>query len=137
MPYELVYGPAHGAEMPSSERTAVASEEELARELDRLEQRGREGEPFIVELVEPAAGRLGIGVGRDESVASFNRADDEPPYLVSTGNGGVQEELVFYYQGTWTEFDPESAVPAERARAAMVTFFATGELPDDIAWTET
>lgn len=137
MPYELVYGPAGGAENPSVERTAVHSADELERELDRLEQRGRQGDPFIVELVEPTAGTLGIGVGRDNSVASFNRADGEPPYYVSAGNGGGHEELVFYYQGTWTGFGPESAVPADRARAAMATFFATGELPDEIAWTET
>jgi Immunity protein Imm1 len=137
MPFELVYGPAGGAENPLVERTAVSSTEELERELDRLERRGREGDPFIVELVEPSAGTLGIGVGRDESVASFNRADGEPPYYVSAGNGDGAEELVFYYQGTWSGFGPESAVPAARARAAMASFFATGELPDDIAWTET
>jgi hypothetical protein len=137
MPFELVYGPAGGAESPSVERTAVSSTEELERELDRLDRRGREGDPFIVELVEPSAGTLGIGVGRDESVASFNRADGEPPYYVSAGNGDGDEELVFYYQGTWSGFGPESAVPAVRARAAMASFFATGELPDDIAWTET
>ncbi len=53
------------------------------------------------------------------------------------GNGSDEDELVFYYQGTWTEFGPESAVPAADARAAMASFFATRERPDEIAWTET
>lgn len=137
MPFELVYGPAHGAETPSEERIAIGSADELERQLDLLEQRGREGEPFIVELVDPRAGTLGIGVGRDESVASFNGPDGEPPYYVSAGNRSEQSELVFYYQGTWTEFGPESAVPVKDARAAMESFFATGGLPGEIAWTET
>ena len=137
MRFELVYGPAHGAETPSEERVTVDSVEDLERRLDLLEQRGREDEPFIVELVDPEAGSLGIGVGRDRSVASFNGPDGDPPYYVSAGNGSDEDELVFYYQGTWTEFAPESAVPAADARAAMASFFATGERPDEIAWTET
>jgi hypothetical protein len=137
LPFELVYGPAGGVEEPSVERTAINSVDKLKPHPDRLERRGREGEPFIVELVEPTAGTLGIGVGRDDSVASFNGADGEPPYYVSAGNGDGREELVFYYQGTWTGFGPESAIPAERARAAMASFFAGGVLPEDIAWTET
>ena len=137
MPFELVYGPAGGFPDPSLERTPISSAEELERELDRLEQRGLEGQPFIVELVEPTAGSLGIGLGGDQSVAAFNGADGEPPYYVSAGNGSGQRELVFFYQGEWTEFGAESAIPTERARAAMHGFFLSGELPDEIAWAET
>lgn len=84
-----------------------------------------------------SSGSLGIGLGRATSVASFNGPDGNPPYYVSSGNGSDEDELVFYYQGTWTEFAPGSAVPVEDARAAMTSFFGSGQLPGEISWTET
>ena len=129
MPFELVYGPAGGSPDPSLERTPISSAEELERELDRLEQRGLEGQPFIVELVEPTAGSLGIGLGGDQSVAAFNGADGEPPYYVSAGNGSGQASSSSSTRGNWTEFGAESAIPTERARAAMTASFRAASCP--------
>jgi hypothetical protein len=134
---ELVWGPPGGVVSPTLERTGVAGVDELDQHVDRLEQLGRAGEPFIVELVDPDGGTLAIGLGRDLSVATFERADGEPPYLLSAGEGGGSDPLVFFYAGTWTEFPPEAAIPAALAREALREFVRRGERPGNLAWAET
>jgi Immunity protein Imm1 len=135
---ELVWGPPGGVTSPSLERAPIHTVEALDERLDRLDATGRGAEPFIVELIDPERGTLAIGVGRDWSVATFERADGEPPYLISQGDAGVAPEpLVFFYGGTWSEFPPEAAIPAAVAREALRSFLRRRERPDNLRWAET
>jgi hypothetical protein len=135
---ELVWGPPGGAASPWVERAPVATVSALDEHLDRLDSIGRGAEPFIVELVDPDLGTLAIGLGRDLSVATFERPGGEPPYLLSVGDTGAgPEPLAFFYGGTWSEFPPEAAIPVAAAREALRIFLRRRERPDNLRWAET
>ena len=135
--FELVWGPAGGTEAPATERREVASRAELEDLLERLDAAGRDGKPFIAMLVHPKHGTLGIGLGSDRSIATFERADGEPPYLISRGQGNGGPDPVFYLEGEWSEFPADAAIPAAAARDAMVGFLETGSAPASLNWSET
>ncbi len=134
--FYLEWGPPGAGEKPLLERAAIGSQEELDAKLDELERAARKGEPLIAELVEPRAGTLGIGLGRDVSVACFNRADGEPPYLISAGDSALADHrfLVFFYAGTWSEYPPETAIHPAAARDAMREFLRTRRRPQLLSW---
>lgn len=90
--FELVWGPPGGVESPSAEHAPISDVGELERRLDGLEATARAGEPLVAELVDPERGTLGVGLGREQSVAYFHRADGEPPYLLSRGDGDPVEQ---------------------------------------------
>lgn len=64
--------------------------------------------------------QMTIGLGRDVSVVSFTRGCGEPPYWMLGGAG--TSGVLFYYFGTWTEFEGGFVVPMEAARAAVARF---------------
>lgn len=126
---ELVWG--------ESDEAVVTDADELDALLDRLTREAESGEPFIVELVAGDGASLSMGLGRPLSVLNYVPASLDPPYLQSLGQGDSEEPLVFRYRGEWSEFAPESAVPTERARAALQQFLNTESVPDSIDWEET
>jgi Immunity protein Imm1 len=136
--FELVWGPPGGSEAPSVSREPVTSAEELEQLLARLDAAGREGEPFIAMLVHPEHGQLGIGLGSDTSIATFEGADGEPPYLISSGNGAPgEDDPAFFFEGEWSEFPATAAIPLTDALQAMAEFLASGERPSNLRWVET
>jgi Immunity protein Imm1 len=135
--FELVWGPPGGSADPSVSRERVDSREDLESLLARLDAAGREGEPFIAMLVHPEHGTLGIGLGSDTSIATFERADGEPPYLISQGGANGGADPAFYFEGEWSEFPAEAAIPTADARRAMAEFLASGDRPPSLTWTET
>lgn len=92
-------------------------------------------EPTMVELRSPAGAWLGIGVGAPVSVATFD-ASAEGPNFGSDGDGSGEGESVFFFDGHWTEFSLEDAIPVEAAGQAAQEFLATGARPEVISWTE-
>jgi hypothetical protein len=114
--------------------SSVAALDELLDELSRQAEGER---PFIVELVADSGATVSIGLGRPLSVANFVPASLDPPYLQSSGGDSSAEELVFYYQGDYSEFPPESGIPIDQARQCLRQFLTNGELPSNIAWQET
>lgn len=135
--FELVWGPARGTASPSVERRPVESRAHLDELLAYLDAEGRAGEPFIAMLVHPRHGTLGIGLGSDRSIATFERADGEPPYLISRGDETAGPDPVFYVEGEWSEFPAAAAIPSALARQAMGEFLERGSAPTSLAWTET
>lgn len=118
------------------ERSSVRSIEELDELLDRLQEEAAATQPFIVELIVPGAGSLGMGLGLDDTVLSYTPASLDPPYLRSAGPSEHGNDLVFYYYGDWTEFPRESAIALNSGRAAMRFFFEGGVLSNEVKWVE-
>lgn len=115
----------------------VARPEDLERILDRLAEEAATTKPFIAELLTLEGGRLGIGLGKSESVLTFKESDD-PPYFLSVGRPASDgdDDVGFYFQGRWSEFPASSLVPSELARDATRHFASTGERPDVVQWEE-
>jgi Immunity protein Imm1 len=88
----------------------------------------------MAELASPDGGRMAVGLGETESVATFSAPYEEPPYFVSRGSGGGDGAVVFFYDGHWTEFDPEAVIALAEALDAVREFFATGTRPTLITW---
>jgi Immunity protein Imm1 len=115
---------------------AVGSVQELDALLDRLTIEAENDRPFMVALAREDRSSLSIGLGRDESVASYVSGSWDPPYYISRGDPGRAEPIAFHYSGEMTEFPPWSAIPVEDAREAMRHFFTTGELWPELDWAE-
>ena len=113
----------------------VESLEALDRLLNYLHTQALE-KPFMVELIAARGESLAMGLGRDESVLSWVRGDQNPPYYASKGDATAVGMIVFFYRGAWSEFPRWSAVPLMRAREAMRRFFSTGQMPDNVEWIE-
>jgi Immunity protein Imm1 len=69
-------------------------------------------------------------------VVTFTASATEPPYFVSRGDGAAGDALVFFYNGHWTEFGTEAAVPLDDAIPAVRQFFETGQRSSAVAWDE-
>jgi Immunity protein Imm1 len=73
----------------------------------------------------------------DRSIATFERADAEPPYLIIQGGEGGGPDPVFYVEGEWSEFPAAATIPADLARQDMGEFLESGSAPASVDWTET
>lgn len=113
----------------------VTSVQELDSLLDDLTQAAR-AKPFMAELTSNAGDSLAIGLGLDESVASWVSAGGAPPYFASEGDPEADGMIVFFYRGHWSEFPRSSAVPTERAREVLRDFFRHGRRPANFRWVE-
>ena len=113
----------------------VVSVVELDALLDDLTEAAR-AMPFMAELTSDAGDSLAIGLGLDESVASWVSAGGAPPYFASGGDPEADGMIVFFYRGHWSEFPRSSAVPTERAREVLRDFFRLGRRPANFRWVE-
>jgi Immunity protein Imm1 len=128
----------------------IDSEETLALAINSLAD-DVETPNRIVDLESPSGDKLSIGIAgpKDgdnttltQSVACVNFTDAslDPPYLTVVGdaklsyeNGGV---VVFRYEGQWTEILRRNCVPLDVMLRIAQHFYATGTLPEWIAWEE-
>ena len=110
------------------------------------------GDPnAIATLASPRGDTLSIGIagrgdgdnpGLDHPLASveYNQASGDPPYLVPVGNPATTAEeggvAVFRFEGQWTEIPRRNCVPVDVMLRIARDFFATGKIPDWIAWEE-
>jgi hypothetical protein len=115
--------------------TPVATAHELDEILRPLLHE-RDGDLPLLAILSAPDGRW-MGIGLDEpSVATFQDGVD-PPYFVSLGSPSLgRSPFVYSLQGHWTEFAPEAAIPLDDALQALRAFFASGEQPTNIQWTE-
>ena len=91
----------------------------------------------MAELVSPLGVACAIGLGRERSVVTFNASYADPPYFVSRGDLAAEgEPLVFFYNGHWTGFGPETSVPNDQALLALKEFYETSERPTAVAFDE-
>lgn len=80
--------------------------------------------------------QLGIGLGRDLSVLTFDETDAEGPYFVSIGKYKSDAPISFSLEDEDTEFSIDNAVEIEDAREAARLYVETGKRPDNIKWKE-
>jgi hypothetical protein len=117
----------------------VESCDELAELLDELDTELR-GAPELVDIQRGERGdTMTIGLGRDVSVLTFMRADQNPPYMQSRADdlrGKAGTFVVFHYRGHHSEFELLECIPTELAKRAVLKFCKTGQLPRDIKWIE-
>lgn len=92
----------------------------------------------VVILESPNGSTLGIVVGGTDSVLTFARADNMPPYLISRGTTEDVEPVLTCYVGLehHTEFPRWSVVPLSRAMRGAMEFLSTGLPPRCIEWKD-
>jgi hypothetical protein len=115
----------------------VGTEADLDTLLDRLDEEAAASKPTIVRVEASNGATLGIGLGRSQSVLSFEASLD-PPYFLSAAEEQAGEEpfLVFFYDGHWTEFPRRAAIPIQLAREAVREFARTARRPTVLEWEE-
>jgi hypothetical protein len=119
---------------PQLQTAEVTNGDDLDRTLDAIADQATE--PVIIELISSTGERLGVGLGAAGSVLSFTGTSD-PPYFISTGNLGPQNDgVVFYLHGHWSEFPASALVTNQDAREAARRFVATGRRPDNVRWED-
>lgn len=119
-----------------AEAVSVRSLVELDALLDDLECLARStGAPFLVVLVAGDGSSLTIGVGRDESVASFSDGSDDALSFASIPIPDRKgEPLVFELDGEPNEMLAELSTPAESTRQAARYFFSEGGRDPQLRW---
>ena len=92
----------------------------------------------VVILESPDGNSLSIVLGGTDSVLTFTRADNMPPYLISRGSTEDVEPLLTCYVGLehHTEFPRWSVVPLRNAMQGAMEFLSTGQPPRCIEWKD-
>jgi hypothetical protein len=117
----------------------LSSIEELDSTLDDADREARQvGRLNIVILGAPNRDWLGLVLGGDETVVSYNFGHGDPPYFVSRGSADSDDPVLTAYVGLehHTEFPRRWVVPASTGRRAARDFLATGKRPTSLQWTE-
>jgi len=92
----------------------------------------------IVLLSAPNRDWLGIVVGGEDTVVSFNYGHGDPPYYASVGAATTDEPVLTAYVGLehHTEFPRRWVVPSLVGRQAAREFLDTGKRPTLLGWEE-
>ena len=92
----------------------------------------------IVILSAPNRDWLGIVVGGDETVVSFNYGHGNPPYYASLGDDKTDEPVLTAFVGLehHTEFPRRWVVSSAAGRQAAREFLASGGRPNSLRWEE-
>lgn len=115
----------------------VASLDDVEGLLDSIHRETSSGEALLVTVERQLGGdSLTIGLGRDISILSYIRGDNNPPYLMSVGALQGDEVVVFRFMGDWSEFPLKNGLPIAVARAAMRYFCKTGKLSEAVQWEQ-
>lgn len=116
------------------ETKKVESVPELDALLDELQTQAAAGQPLIVRLSIPDGGILAMGLGLGLTVLNHTPASLDPPYLHSVGPTQEGDDLVFYYDGHWTDFSHAYAISLNEGREAMRHFLREGTLSPSVRW---
>ena len=96
-----------------------------------------DGETLSVGIAGPADGD-NPGLDRPLACVEYNRASQDPPYLVPVGDPSLSADhggvAVFRFEGQWTEVLRRNCVPVDVMLQIARHFFLTGTLPDWIDW---
>lgn len=122
---------------PGNRCIAIDSADELIAALERIATDHPEDTP-LVTVVRKDGDMLSIGLGRQYSVLSFVGASQDPPYFVSVGDINPSGDVVFYFNGHYSEFPPHAAVSPAEALEAVRAFVASAglPLPSNVSWEE-
>ena len=112
----------------------ITQTRQLRHWISRLE--GEIDRPELINLSGPYGRSLSIGIGSEESVASWHETLN-PPYFASKGSSEEAEPvLVLFYGGHWSECPRRHVVGRDAALEAAGIFVETGVRPDNIEWVE-
>lgn len=102
------------------------------------EEARSEGLLSIIFLEAENGNYLGLVVGGNETVLSFNYGHKDPPYYASKGMDENEEPVLTAYVALHhhTEFPRKWVIPMKEGMLAVHEFFETRELPSCIEWTE-
>ena len=90
--------------------------------------------PAMVEFFEPHSGKsLAIGVGRKDTVITFQESLD-PPYYISLGHLRDDGVTSFCSGNEDTEFLNQNVVPFAPGMEALIFFVRNCERPPNIEW---
>jgi hypothetical protein len=97
-----------------------------------------QGRLNIVILSAPNRDWLGLTLGGEETVVSFNYGHGNPPYFASRGDSQADEPVLTAFVGLvhHTELSRRWVVPLTLGRQAAREFHATGERPSSLEWLE-
>jgi hypothetical protein len=92
----------------------------------------------VIFLVAENENEMGIVVGGDETVLSFNYGSLEAPYYASKGpSSEIQPVMTCYaFLLHHTEFPRKYVIPFNAGLQATYEFFKTNELPKCVEWME-
>lgn len=112
----------------------VDTVEQLDALLDKITS---QGQPIWAELVSADEQHvLNVGLGREFSSLTFYDLAAPAKYAsVATLPPPTDDDIDFNYGGTPTPMQPDSAIPADAARAAAREFMRTdGQRPLQVGW---
>ena len=93
-------------------------------------------EPTMVEFFKPETGlALAIGLGRAESVVTFQNSLD-PPYYISLGDPTREGIVTFWYGDDLNEYLSRNEVPTEEAEKALLYFLENTARPPNLHWEQ-
>lgn len=90
----------------------------------------------MVQLGTPVGG-MWIGLGRDESVVTYEPFDEDQPYAMSIGDASAEGEIQFELANKAAVLPAWAVVPLDSAMAILQEFMATGRLSSRIPWDTT
>jgi len=97
-------------------------------------QRMKMDPPAMVEFYEPHSGKaLSIGVGRTDTVVTFQESLD-PPYYISLGHLRGDGITSFCYGNEETEYMNQNLVPFALGLDALISFVLNRQRPSNIEW---
>ena len=115
-----------------SERTEITSWEEAEIFLNRLATRLQL--PCLIEFYAARTGQsFGLGVGREETVATYQDSLD-PPYFISLGDAGRSGIEWFCYGNERTEYLAINLIHINLGKAALKEFIESRIRPNIISW---
>jgi hypothetical protein len=126
----------YGVHWTRGDSISVTTAEELDAILQPLHTDVSRADALVVAITSPAGDDLTLGIGRDTTVVGWTSADGDPPHFVSRGSTEEGDDLVFFYDGHWTDFPASRGIPVEDAFEAARLFVRTGERPTNIRWDE-
>jgi hypothetical protein len=91
--------------------------------------------PAIVEFgrLDDASPVLGVGLGSDRSVLTFQESLD-PPYYISLDPDPRRGTTIFVYAQEPTEYAAQNSVPIDVALTGLEEFIETGHRPASVPW---
>ena len=129
----------------------IFSFEELDAVLGSLIEHSPPDAPWMAHITRANGDTVSVGLGRplilrsdgepssteprpDITVFSWVQADGKPPYYWSRGARPASGRFVFFIDGHWTEFFPQSAIDIPTARRTLQEFITGSGLPKTIGW---
>jgi hypothetical protein len=128
---------AHWSNLTESFEQVVDDKEDALRLVDHLWKASDPSQPPLLEFRDDSSGlALGIGVGREVSVVTYQQTFD-PPYFISLNDPDASGTTWFCYGTQYSEYLASNLVAPDLARQAVAEFFERdGARPSAVEWEQ-